>query len=130
MENHNCSATAGSDAVRNLEVWQEGMSLVREVYRLTKSWPTEELYGLTAQARRASVSIPANLAEGMGRGTAGELARFSHNALGSAYELDTLLQIAVDLGYLDQADGASVRAPLGKLIRRIATFARYQESRR
>jgi len=106
------------------------MNLVREVYRLTGNWPREELYGLTAQARRAAVSIPANLAEGIGRASPGERARFSHNALGSAYELDTLLQIAVELGYVDQTDGTLVQASLGKLIRRIAAFARYQESRR
>jgi len=121
---------SGPDAVRNLEIWQEGMDLVREVYRLTRTWPREELYGLTSQARRAAVSMPANLAEGMGRGTPGELSRFAHNALGSAYELDTLLQIAVELNYNCAEEGALIREPLGRLIKRISSFARYQEARR
>jgi four helix bundle protein len=103
---------------------------VREIYRLTRNWPREEIYGLTSQARRAAVSIPANLAEGLGRGTPGEISRFAQNALGSAYELDTLLQIATELGYLTQADSNSLRESLGQLIKRISAFIRYQEARR
>ena len=120
----------GPDAVRNLRIWQDGMMIVREVYRRTQSWPKEEIYGLTAQARRAAVSIPANLAEGLGRGTAGEVSRFAQTALGSAYELDTLLQIAAELGYLDQDDAKLLRKSLGELIKRISAFIRYQEGRR
>lgn len=120
----------GPEAVRNLQIWQEGMAIVREVYRLTQSWPKEEIYGLTAQARRAAVSIPANLAEGLGRGTPGEISRFAQTALGSAYELDTLLQIATELGYVEQPEARLLRESLCQLIKRISAFIRYQEERR
>ncbi|MBC7099760.1 four helix bundle protein [Candidatus Bipolaricaulota bacterium] len=120
----------GPEAVRNLQIWQEGMAIVREVYRLTQSWPKEESYGLTAQARRAAVSIPANLAEGLGRGTPGEISRFAQTALGSAYELDTLLQIATELGYVKQSETQLLRESLCQLIKRISAFIRYQEERR
>jgi four helix bundle protein len=57
------------ECVEKLEIWQDAMERVKTTYALTKTWPKEELYGLTSQARRAAVSIPANLAEGLGRGT-------------------------------------------------------------
>lgn len=120
----------GPDGVRNLKIWQAGMVIVREVYRRMQSWPKEEVYGLTAQACRAAVSTPANLAEGLGRGTPGEISRFAQTALGSAYELDTLLQIATELGHLEQADAKLLRESLGELTKRISAFIRYQEGRR
>jgi four helix bundle protein len=70
------------------------------VYRVTRSFPKEELYGLTSQIRRASASIGANLAEGCGRRSERELARFVHIAMGSASELDYELVLARDLGLL------------------------------
>ena len=120
----------GPDAVKNLKIRQDGMAIVREVYRRMQSWPKEEIYGLTAQARRAAVSIPANLAEGLGRGTPGEIPRFAQTALGSAYELDTLLQVATELGHLEQADAKLLRESLGELTKGISAFIRYQEGRR
>ena len=57
------------ECVENLEIWGEAITIVKSVYALTETWPKEELYGLTDQARRAAVSIPANLAEGLGHGT-------------------------------------------------------------
>ena len=91
----------GPSSVNNLRIWHEGMALVRDSYGLTASWPKSELFGLTAQVRRTAVSIPCNLAEGRGRGTNAEMARFAQIALGSVYELDTLLQIAGELGFSD-----------------------------
>ncbi|MGY4706911.1 four helix bundle protein [Candidatus Bipolaricaulota sp. J31] len=106
------------------------MAIVREVYRVTRTWPKEEIYGLTSQVRRAAISIPANLAEGLGRGTPGEISRFAQTALGSAYELDTLLQIGAELEYLSRADADTLRGFLSQLIKRISAFVRYQEARR
>nr|WP_255639373.1 four helix bundle protein [Deinococcus betulae] len=75
-------------------IWQEGMQQVEAIYAVTACWPGSELYGLTSQARRAGISIPANIAEGVGRGSAAELARFCRIALGSAYELMTHLKFS------------------------------------
>jgi four helix bundle protein len=102
----------GPDTVRTLRVWQEGMALVKESYALTSAWPKSELFGLTGQIRRAAVSIPTNLAEGKGRGTSGELVRFARIAQGSAYELDTLLEIAQELEFADAERVASMRKQL------------------
>ncbi|WP_229781135.1 four helix bundle protein [Deinococcus arenae] len=116
-------------SVRDLRIWQEGMQLVEDVYALSAGWPSSELYGLTSQARRASVSIPANIAEGVGRGSPGELARFCRIALGSAYELLTHLELALRLRFssADQLDPAF--QTLGVLMRRITRFIQVQEAR-
>lgn len=79
----------GPSSVTNLRIWHEGMSIVKDSYSLSRAWPKSELFGLTSQVRRAAVSIPCNLAEGRGRGTGAEMARFAHIALGSLYELDS-----------------------------------------
>jgi four helix bundle protein len=75
------------------------MELVREIYRLTEAFPKREWYGLTAQMRRAAVSIPANIAEGRGRFTGKEYARFLTIATGSLRELDTYCELSMLLGY-------------------------------
>jgi four helix bundle protein len=87
----------GPSCVHNLEIWRQGVSLVKEVYELSRTWPKGESYGLTGQVRRAAVSVPSNLAEGIGRGTPAEMARFSRIALGSLYELETLFEVAREL---------------------------------
>ena len=87
---------------RKLDVWIDAHTLVLDVYRSTSAFPRSEQFGLTSQMRRAAVSIPANLAEGCGRGSQAELARFSANALGSANELDYFFILAHDLGYLNE----------------------------
>ncbi|GIW03862.1 MAG: four helix bundle protein [Thermomicrobiales bacterium] len=89
-------------AFKELKVWQKAHSLTLEAYRVTASFPREELFGLTSQVRRAASSIPANIAEGCGRG-GGDLARFCELAAGSASELEYHLILARDLGYLDLA---------------------------
>ena len=119
----------GPDSVRNLEIWHEAVEAVKAVYMLTQSWPKEEVYGLTNQARRAAVSIPANLAEGLGRGKPGEIARFAQISLGSLYELDTLLHLAAELGYSSQDMVASLRQKLTTLAKRVSSFISYQEAR-
>jgi len=76
---------------RDLEVWKRGMAIAKLVYQLTKSFPREEQFGLTSQMRRASVSIPSNLAEGWGRSTSKEFRQFIRIAQGSLKELETQL---------------------------------------
>lgn len=85
---------------RNLKVWQRAHELTLEVYRSTRGFPREELYGLTSQMRRASASIPANLAEGCCRQGDTEFGRFAQIALGSTSELDYHLLLSRDLGFL------------------------------
>ncbi len=88
------------------------------------------MYGLTAQVRRAAVSIPANLAEGVGRRSSAEIARFSQIAVGSLYELDTLFQLAAELGIHNHQSTTALRQRITDLTRRIATFIRYQRTNR
>jgi four helix bundle protein len=84
----------------DLIVWQKAVDLVAEVYRATRSFPKDEVYGLTAQLRRAAVSVPSNIAEGQGRLSTGEFKQFLGHARGSLYELNTQLRIAEKLEYL------------------------------
>ena len=97
------------------------MAVVKDSYVVTQSWSDR---GLTAQVRRAAVSIPANLAEGKGRGTTAEIARFARIALGSLYELDTLLQIAgeLNLGVRDEINLLRVR--VANLAPQISAYVR------
>ena len=85
---------------RDLHVWQKAMALAKSVYCVVKYLPREETYGLSDQMRRAAVSIPSNIAEGQARQTKKEL-QFLWIARGSSAELETQLQLAIDLGYLD-----------------------------
>ena len=86
---------------RELKVWEKGHRLTVAVYEATSGFPRNELYGLTAQLRRCSASIPANIAEGCGRDGEAELGRFMLISMGSASELEYHLLLARDLGYLD-----------------------------
>ena len=80
------------------------MALVAEVYKLTKSFPKDEVYGLTSQMRRCAVSIPSNIAEGYGRNSTSDYVRFLRIATGSLYELQTQMEISSKLEYLKRAD--------------------------
>jgi four helix bundle protein len=87
---------------RQLKVWEKAHKLTLEIYKITARFPREELYDLTSQVRRASASIPANIAEGFGRGGNAELARFLQIGLGSAYELEYHLLLANELGLMER----------------------------
>lgn len=85
---------------QNLIAWQKAILLVTDVYALTAEFPGHEIYGLTSQLRRVSVSIPSNIAEGHGRATAGEFVQFLCHARGSLCEVQTQIFIARRLGYI------------------------------
>lgn len=87
---------------RDLIVWQEGIKVAKEVYSLTGKFPRQEVYGLVDQLRRASVSVPSNIAEGQARRLPAEFRRFLRIALGSLAEIDTQLVIANELGYVKE----------------------------
>jgi four helix bundle protein len=89
---------------RDLVAWQKAMDLVILVYEVTAKWPREELYGLTRQVRDAVVSVPANLAEGQGRGTTNQFLHFVGIAYGSLMETETELLVGQRLGYGDPED--------------------------
>ncbi|NLY00513.1 MAG: four helix bundle protein [Rhodopirellula sp.] len=86
---------------RDLLVWQKSMALVTEVYRASGEFPSHERYGLSSQIRRCAVSIPSNIAEGFGRHSTVDYIRFLTIANGSLYELQTQVEIALNLGYME-----------------------------
>jgi len=85
---------------QQLIAWQKAIALVTEVYSATKSFPRDEIYGLTSQIRRAAVSVPSNIAEGQGRATRGEFVQFLGYARGSLCEVETQIVIAANLHYI------------------------------
>ncbi len=105
---------------RDLRVWQEAMTLAELIYRLTKAFPKDELFGLTAQMRRASVSIPANIAEGYGRESTGAYVQFLRVSQGSLEELETHALLAARVGILSEVDSANLLSQaeaIGKMLR-------------
>jgi four helix bundle protein len=107
---------------RDLKVWRKAHGLTVAVYKATRTFPKEELYGLTSQIRRSSASIPANIAEGCGRSGGPELARFLHIALGSASELEYHLLLAHDLALLKSPDYDRLASDVIEVKRMLAAF--------
>ena len=108
---------------RDLEVWQKSMKLAKRIYEITQGFPTEERFGLTNQLRRASVSVPSNLAEGHARFGAGEFARFISISMGSVAEIETQVLLSTDLGYLKHEVSNEILGDLetiGKMLRGLA----------
>jgi len=104
---------------RDLQIWQKSMQLAVAVYRLTRDFPREELYGLTSQIRRSAVSVPSNIAEGQGRLKLGEFKQFLGIARGSNCELQTQLEIASALGLGNPdllREAGSLSHEVGKMI--------------
>ncbi|MFA4851703.1 MAG: four helix bundle protein [Bacteroidales bacterium] len=87
---------------RDLIVWQKAITLVTDVYSITKSFPKEELFALSSQIKRSGISIPSNISEGYGRQHRLEYIRFLQIARGSLYELQTQLEISGNLNFLNQ----------------------------
>jgi four helix bundle protein len=95
---------------RDLRMWNLSMSLTQSIYETTRTFPADERFGLTAQMRRAAVSIPANIAEGFGRETTGAYIQFVRISQGSAKELETLIDIAKRVGFLNEDRAAGLAA--------------------
>ena len=87
---------------RDLVVWQKSMALVTEIYKATKSFPKDEIYSLISQMRRCAISIPSNIAEGFGRKSTNDYIRFLNITMGSLYELQTQLEISLNLRYTNE----------------------------
>lgn len=109
---------------RDLKVWKVGLRLASECYRLTRGFPTDERHGLTAQIRRAAVSIPANIAEGHGRLHRGDYLRFLSIAIGSLRELETELMLARHLGYVGDEGNRLVLRTTDELGRMLGSLTR------
>ena len=113
---------------RKLKVWEKGHRLTLDVYEVTVTFPSEELYGLTSQMRRACAAIPANVAEGCGRGSNADLARFLQIALGSASELQNHLLLAQDLAFVKPTDYERLSRDVTELKRMLTSFVKNLKS--
>jgi four helix bundle protein len=100
---------------RDLVVWQKAMDLVTEIYRVTQQFPKEEIFSLTSQLRRAAVSVPSNIAEGQGRITEKEFRQYLGNARGSLAEVETQINIAKNLSYLDDSNFQNLSAMVAEV---------------
>ncbi len=100
---------------RELAVWEKAHVLAVQIYKISQKIPQTELYGLTSQMRRACVSIPANIAEGCGRGSDVDFARFLYIAMGSACELEYHLLLACELKFLEKEAADAVIAGLSEI---------------
>jgi four helix bundle protein len=107
---------------RKLRIWQEGYALTLQVYQLTRSFPRDELFGLTSQMRRAANSIPHNIAEGCGRSSKPELLRFIVIAMGSASELESEALVAQGLNFLDQVPAETLLENITRLRRMLTAY--------
>ena len=104
-----------SSSFRDLVVWRKAKRLSLDVYRVTKKFPRDEVYGLTSQIRRAAVSVVSNIAEGQGRMTKGEFLQHLGHARGSLFELHTQLDIAADLGYITPSEFRDLESLIGEV---------------
>jgi four helix bundle protein len=113
---------AGLRNYRDLQVWDKAHKLTLDLYRVSREFPREETYGITSQLRRAAVSVGANLAEGCGRRTSNELARFVKIAMGSASELDYHLLLCRDLGFMNEGDFTRTSSDLTEVRKMLTSF--------
>ena len=109
---------------RDLKVWQKSHELALTVYKCTRSFPKDEIYGLTSQMRRAAASVPSNIAEGCGRSGDAELGRFLQIAMGSASELEYQLLLAHDLGYVNAEEYGQLAAKVTEVKKMLAALLR------
>jgi four helix bundle protein len=107
---------------RQLKVWEKSHQLALAIYKATKSFPKEELYSLTSQIRRASMSIPTNIAEGCGRNTVADFARLLQIAMGSASETEYQLLLSHDLGFLSKEDYEKLNNDVTEVKRMLTSF--------
>ena len=109
---------------RKLDVWKKSHALTLRVYSVTRAFPSDERYGLTSQIRRAAASIPANIAEGCGRGSQGQMRQFFQVSAGSASELEYHILLARDLEFLDLATFRELEQQVIEVKRMLAGFSK------
>lgn len=113
----------------NLNVWISSRELVKELYFLTKTFPKEEVYSLTSQMRRAAISIPSNIAEGVARNHDKETIQFLHISKGSIYELETQLYLSYDIGYLNEDQLSAILNKIEDCKKIISGFINYYRNK-
>jgi four helix bundle protein len=114
---------------KKLEAWKQSMDLVIEIYQTTENFPNQEIYGLTTQIRRAAVSVPSNIAEGAARQTKKEFSNYLHMAQGSLSELDTQIEIANHLGYVDNLHCKGLNEKMERIDKLITGLIRHVSSK-
>lgn len=119
----------GSKTYRDLELWQTAMDVVVECYQAVRLFPRHEMFGLSGQLRRAVVSVPANITEGHGRQHRPEFIQHLHIALGSLAEVETHVQIAQRLGYLEPTHAEKLLQRTGEVGRLLNGMLRYLRSK-
>lgn len=107
---------------RTLNIWQDGMEMVKEIYGIIDTLPLHEKYGLSSQLSRAAISIPSNIAEGCSRSSQKDFNRFLEIALGSAFELETQILILVDLDLINKNKIKGLNEQLHKLQKQISSL--------
>ena len=115
---------------KDLQVWQKGMVLAKQVYQLTGQFPAGERFGMISQMRRAGVSVPSNIAEGQARNTTGEFVQFISHAEGSLAELDTQVRLSVELGFCREIESQTIAALITELQKMLKGLRRKLAARR
>lgn len=114
---------------KDLDAWKKAIDLSAEVYRLSGSFPKEEIYAMTGQMRRASVSIASNIAEGAARRTDKDFIHFLHMSLGSASDLDTQIEIVVRVGFADKDEMKVLQSKVGVISKMLYGLIRSVEQK-
>ncbi|MDX1406763.1 MAG: four helix bundle protein [Saprospiraceae bacterium] len=109
---------------KQLNIWMRAKELVLDIYRVSRAFPSEEMFGLTRQIRTSAVSIPSNIAEGCGRGSSKQLVQYCNVAQGSAFELETQLMIARDLEFLLENESSELLTEIAEIQKMIDGFIR------
>lgn len=107
---------------KSLQIWQRSHKLAVRIYKITANFPPSEIYGLTSQLRRCSVSVPSNIAEGCGRNSDGELRRFLHIAMGSSAEFEYQVLLSNNLGYISDEEYNSLNNEIVEVRKMLNTF--------
>ncbi len=113
---------------RDLQIWQKSMDLVTIIYNATDNFPASEKFGLLSQIRRASVSVPANIAEGLGKRSNGDFKRFLNISMGSLFELQTEIEISKNLGFLSESKFEELYNYTREVERMMSSFIRTLQS--
>lgn len=113
---------------RDLLIWQKSMAYVTEIYGITKGFPDEEKFGLVSQLRRSAISIPSNISEGYGRNSSNDFIRFLNIAMGSLFEVQTQIEIAQNLQYINMEKFETLFEKSREIERMMSSFIRSLDS--